>query len=276
MLGRRYADFDVLMQWIHVLRESWWPGPTFTHRDLYPAEGRNVITTGALLDKRWDDFLFVDSDHMVPLHFMDRLAEYPPEVELVIGAYPGREYPFDLQAWDSVPDVEGLKAIHPERVDAMLRKPGLYRVGGGGTGFMFLRRRVLERMQEVKGRGYTWEVRGLSPEMAEKLGAGIVLGEDVVFCIETQRLLGVQAWLDTDPRVKSGHMQTRPISLDQDWRAAHMAGVQLDPRTVQEALQGSGHRLEIQVTPELPKRALAGPQDSRRHRRLLARLRRVK
>ena len=57
MLGRRYADFDVLMQWIHVLRAHHWPGPTFTARDLYPVEGRNVQTAGALMRDDWDDFL---------------------------------------------------------------------------------------------------------------------------------------------------------------------------------------------------------------------------
>ena len=275
MLGRRYADFDVLMQWIHALRDTWWPGPTFTHRDLYPAEGRNVITTGALLDKKWDDLVWIDSDHMVAMKFMDRLAEYPPEVELVIGTYFGREYPFDLQAWDSKPDQEGLLAIDPRRVDEMLKRPGLHRVGGGGTGFMFMRRAVLERMQGEKGIGYIWEIKGLSPELAEKLGAGIVLGEDVVFCIETKRRLGVQAFLDTDHRVKSGHMQTRPVD-ERDWRAAHMAGVVFDTHAVEEALRGSGHRLELDVVPKTPTGHTAAAGDTRRRRRLLGALRRVK
>ena len=77
MLGRRYSDFDVLMQWIHILRAIHWPGPTFTHRDTYPSEGRNVITAGALLRDDWDDYLSIDSDHLPAPTFIQRIAEYP-------------------------------------------------------------------------------------------------------------------------------------------------------------------------------------------------------
>lgn len=274
MLGRRYADFDVLMQWIHVLRGTWWPGPTFTHRDLYPGEGRNVLTAGGLLDKSWSDWLWVDSDHLPSPKFIARLEEYPEEVELVIGCYFNREYPFDLQAWDDNldPDSEGLLPIHPARIDEMLAKPGLYRVGGGGTGWMFIRRRVLERMTQLRGRGAVWEIKGYSPEMREKLGLGIVMGEDVHFCVNARQLLGVQAWLDTDPRARSGHMQTRPVDA-RDWQAAHMMPVVLDKATVEAALAQNGHVLEID--PGRKRAPIAqGAPGTRKRRRLLERLRR--
>ncbi len=270
MLGRRYSDFDVLMQWIHVLREHHWPGPTFTARDLYPAEGRNVITAGALLRDDWDDFLSIDSDQLPAPTFIERIAEYPLEVELVIGTYFAREYPFDLQAWTSTPDLEGLQAIHPARVDEMLQKPGLYRVGGGGTGFMLIRRRVLERLQEIKGAGHVWEIRGLSPELEEKLGTGLVLGEDVTFCMDVQRLLGVQAWLDTDPRIESQHMQSSRVDR-RNWYAAHMAPVVMDRDAVQAALVRSGHSLEIDRVRDAELETVAraqGRREARAARRL--------
>ncbi len=260
MLGRRNVDFDVLMQWVHVLRARWWPGPTFTHRDLYPAEGRNVITAGALLERNldtFDDFLWVDSDHLPSPAFIERIAEYPLEVEAVGGTYFGREYPFDLQAWDSEPDLEGLKAIRPERIDNMLGRPDLYPVGGVGTGWLFLRKRVLERMAEVKGLGYIWEIRGLSPELAGKLGLGLVLGEDVVFCMELKRLLGIQVWLDTDPRIESQHIATMRIGR-REWQAAHMVRPEHVAQLDLQALERSGHGLEVELA------APASPADQQR------------
>lgn len=231
------------MQWVHLLREHHWPGPTFTARDLYPAEGRNVITSGALARDDWTHFLWVDSDHLPGMKCLERLAEYPDDVSCVVGAYFGREYPYDLQAWNSDPESEGLKQIHPALIDSMLATPDLYRVGGGGTGWMLIRRNVLELMQEEKGEGNTWEVKGLGPELKRKLGIGLVLGEDVMFCVEIARLFGVQTWLDTDPRIESAHQGTLRVTR-QEWRAAHFVelggAVSLDT----QAINRTGHVLE--------------------------------
>jgi hypothetical protein len=278
MLGRRNVDFDVLMQWIHVLRERWWPGPTFTHRDLYPAEGRNVITAGALLhedkDGNWitpghplwfDDFLWVDSDHLPSPLFLERIAEYPLDALAIGGTYFGREYPFDLQAWATEPDLEGLLPLPPDRIANILHRPGLYPVGGVGTGWLLLRREVLERMAEVKGLGYIWEIRGLTPELAKKLGLGLVIGEDVVFCMELRRLLDVQVWLDTDPRIESQHLATMRIGR-REWQAAHMVPAALAPLMDHDALKRSGHTMELELPAEA--RARLERAQEKRERRL--------
>lgn len=256
MLGRRSVEFDVLMQWVHVLRARWWPGPTFTHRDLYPAEGRNVITSRSLLHTDpadplyYDDLLWVDSDHLPSPAFLERLDEYPLEALAIAGTYFGREYPFDLQAWDSSPDEEGLKAIRPERVINMLESPGLYPVGGGGTGWLLLRREVLERMAELKGEGRIWEIRGLSAELAKQLGVGLVLGEDVVFCMELKKLLDVQVYLDTDPRIESQHIGSMRVGR-REWAAAHVVPGHLVGAVDVQALERSGHGLEVEIASEL-------------------------
>jgi hypothetical protein len=265
MLGRRSTEFDVLMQWIHLLRGTWWPGPTFTARDLYPAEGRNVITEGALARDDWDDFLSVDSDHLPSPAFLERIAEYPLDVGIVVGTYFGREYPFDLQAWDSDPESEGLKAIHPSRIIEMLDRPGLYRVGGGGTGWMFIRRNVLELMHEQKGPGNVWEIKGLTPELATKLGIGLVLGEDVMFCVQARQLLDVQVWLDTDPRIESAHLGTMRYTR-REWYAAHLANIRAPLDT--DALAQSGHRLEATPTNLRRLTQAAGRRVERATRRL--------
>lgn len=253
MLGRGQVHFDVLMQWVHVLRGTWWPGPTFTHRDLYPAEGRNVISAGALLRKDWGKLLWVDSDHLPSPLFLERIREYPRWAQLVIGAYFGREYPFDLQAWDSNPETEGLLSIHPTRIETMLNDPGLHPVGGGGTGFMLIDREVLQAMEDRKGQGYIWEIKGITPELAQKLGVGLVIGEDVSFCIETSRYLGVQAYLDTDPRIESEHMSVQRIGR-RNWYAAHVIRQQAELDV--EALNRSGHRLEVVVDAERVQEAV--------------------
>jgi hypothetical protein len=274
MLGRRSVEFDVLMQWVHILRARWWPGPTFTHRDLYPAEGRNVITSRSLLHTDpddplyYDDLLWVDSDHLPSPAFIERIAEYPLDALAVAGTYFGREYPFDLQAWESEPDLEGLKAIAPQRVENMLARPGLYPVGGGGTGWLFLRREVLERMEQVKGQGYIWEIRGLTPELAAKLGLGLVLGEDVVFCMELKRLLGIQVWLDTDPRIESQHIGSMRVGR-REWGAAHVVPPDLLTRLDLNALEQTGHGIAVELpVPDGDDAAALERAAERRHKRL--------
>jgi len=255
ILSRSQVHFDVLAQWLIILRGTYWPGPTFTHRDLYPAEGRNVITEGALGRDDWDDLLWVDSDHLPSPAFIERLAEYPLSAELVVGTYFAREYPFKLQAWDSDPEREGLFDVHPARVDWLLDHPGLHEVAGGGTGWMLIRRSVLERLRELKGPGNVWEVKGLSPELRERLGLGLVLGEDVMFCTEARSLLGVQTWLDTDPRIESAHLGQLRVTR-QEHRAAHFVALgaqgQIDPA----ALAREGRAIELPAN-RAERRALA-------------------
>jgi hypothetical protein len=97
-------------------------------------------------------------------------------------------------------------------------------------------------MEELKGAGRIWEIRGLTPELAEQLGLGLVLGEDVVFCMELKRLLGIQVWLDSDPRIESQHIGTMRVGR-REWAAAHVV-----PSTVvldEEAIARQGHRVEL-------------------------------
>jgi len=215
----------VLSQWIQILRAQPWPGPCFHHRDLYPAEGRNVITRGALSTPGWDDLLWVDSDHLPNPAFIGRIAEYPLEAAVVVGTYFNREYPYELQAYeapakDGTPGLLG-GGVYPLRVLEMLEKPGLYPVGGGGTGWMLIRRAVLEAMQEWKGPGQVWEVSGLGPQPPGDLPRGIDIGEDIKFCLEVAQLLGLQVWLDTDARIESGHVGSMIYNHDH-WAAAHL------------------------------------------------------
>lgn len=260
MLGRRYVEFDVLMQWIHILRSDWWPGPTYTHRDTYPGEGRNVITAGALTHDSWDDFLWVDSDHLPSPAFVERLRQYPKTCKVVVGAYFLREYPFDLQAWEADPEEHGIVQIHPQRIMAMLDQPGLYEVGGGGTGWMFIRREIMERLATILGPTHLFDIHGWTAEMEAKLGAGVIIGEDVSFCIAVRKHLGEKIWLDTHPMIQSAHMGSERYGAPH-WKAAHVipAGSGLE-----EVILPPGYRVDAESA-DTPAPVALGNRAQRRH-----------
>src|SRR5437588_135749 len=74
-------------------------------------------------------------------------------------------------------------------------------VAGGGTGIMLIRRDVLERLAAKKGTPRIWEARTPSDAMRKKFdreGKPITMWtEDINFCLEVHRLLGVQIMGDT-------------------------------------------------------------------------------
>jgi hypothetical protein len=231
MIVEKQAAGDVLGQWLEILRRSWWPGPVFRMRPIYVVWGRNSITAGAL-DRPgddWTDLYWIDSDMLPDVGLVSRLYELTsmpeylaPDGGVICGSYYGRGYPFELQLFEKRPQEQGLFFIPPQRwlplleqarrLYLELKSAPLLPIGGGGTGSMLIRRDVLQRMQDLKGRGQVWDTPPIPPEMLAKLKAagedkpGGTWSEDVWFCVEVAEKLGIQVYADTDLRLSSAHM----------------------------------------------------------------------
>jgi hypothetical protein len=232
---------EVFKQWLGMLRQSFWEGPLFIFRGGYIVHARNEITHRALLRGDWDDLLWIDSDIVPDVNLPTRVAELTasgpylaPKGGVICGAYYGREYPFEVQLYTAHPEVEGLRFIHPAtwmtvleesfKARAERREAGLATVGGGGTGLMLIRRDVLERMAEFKGAEGVWEAPRLDPELRKRVQAGGddrgFWTEDVYFCVEVNRRLGIEVLADTDFRFCGGHVGSKIVGPE-DYLAAH-------------------------------------------------------
>lgn len=247
---------DVFGQWIELLRRAHFPGPTYRMRPLYVVQGRNQLVTQALeapVDA-WDDFYFYDSDMLPEVELVSRLVELAdsplyqsPSGGVICGHYYGRDVPHELQLFQPRPERKGLYFIPPDRwLPALIRARQQYLdrqpadlipIGGGGTGSMLIRRDVLQRMQDLKGRGNIFETHEIGQEVRVEMAggptswAGETWSEDIWFCIEVAERLGVQVYGDTDLRMSSAHLAERRVSID-DYIRSHavMTGNPPPPR----------------------------------------------
>lgn len=267
MVGRSQVSFEVLRQWIGVLRQVHWPGPTLVMPEIYAAGHwtgvcplRNLLTYRALQDKGWDYLFWIDADHKVQPGLFDRVQQHAQaEVGIVCGPYFGRSWPFEIQAF--VPHASGghtypapsiviplLRHQQPRDaegrvldVGAMTYAPGawpLLPISGGGTGCMLIRRDVLEGLAALRGAPDVWRVDRVPwSETVKLLDAGQdvsgVMTEDVLFCLDAKQELGVQTWLDLDPRMETGHVGEMTVD-----RRTYMAAHELQvPEAAQDGLR---------------------------------------
>lgn len=245
MVGRSSVSFEVLKQWIGVLRAVRWPGPTFLMPEIYAAGAwigvvplRNLVTYTALKDRSWDYLLWVDADHKLTPGIFGRLQEHAAAGRPVVGGlYYGRSYPFEVQAF-AARDPGGVLYVPPQVLVPALYPPRseVIPVAGVGTGCMLIRRDVLERMAERRGAGNVWRADRVPWEEQVKLldgGEDIsgVMSEDILFCLDVADELGEQVWLDLDPRMETGH-QGEETRDRRHYLASHQLPAGIDPRSV--------------------------------------------
>lgn len=244
MVGRSTVSFEVLKQWIGVLREVYWPGPTFLMPEIYAAGHwigvvplRNLVTYQALKDTSWPYLLWIDADHKVTSGMQSRIREHVEAQRAVVcGLYYGRSYPHEVQAFSEPdPNGGGVLYVEPSVLLPMLWPPrsAVIPVAGGGTGCMLIRRDVLERLADLRGAGNVWHAGRVPWEEQVKLldqGEDIsgVMTEDILFCLDVAEQLGEQVWLDVDPRMETGHQGETTIDRRQ-YTAAHTVPPGVDP-----------------------------------------------
>jgi hypothetical protein len=254
IVGRSVVSFSVLAQWIITLRNVHWPGPTFLMPEIYAAGAwigvvplRNLVTYHALQRAdEWDSLLFIDADHRVHFDIIARIEEIAHN-PIVGGVYFGRDYPFEIQAFDEA-DEDGVRHIDPQRLVPLLSTgtSALIEVGGVGTGCMLIRKDILQRMAEhVGSTGEVWHADRLPWATQLRLiesGESVsgVFTEDILFCLDVKRVLGERTLLDIDSRMETGHVgeETRDR---RHYLAAHTVpqGVQVD----EAALARQGYRV---------------------------------
>jgi hypothetical protein len=274
MVGRTQVSFEVLKQWIGTLRQVYWPGPTFLMPEIYAAGAwigvcplRNLLTYQALKDPSWTHMLWLDADHKVDHRIFGRLEAHAlNDPGIVVGCYYSRSYPFEVQAWVPHPDGDGFTFPGPQAMIPLLRHqqpraagqvldigaityfPGswpLLPVSAGGTGCMFMTRQLLEGMVAARGAPDVWRVDRMPWEATRALldgGEDVsgVMTEDILFCLDARELLGVQTWLDTDPRMETGHVGE--VTRDRrDYIAAHQVPAGIDLEALNADLRRRGY-----------------------------------
>lgn len=258
MVGRTSVDFEVMAMWINTLRKVHWPGPCYLMPEIYAAgawigvvPARNYVTYMALQRAdEWDSILWIDADHLVSTGIIERIEEVG-HLPIVCGPYFGREYPFEIQAFDLAGPEEGpkgtVKPIDSPRLVPLLQsgRPALLEVAGGGTGCMLIRKDVLVRMAELRGAPDIWRADRIPWEWQRTLieqgrPASGVMTEDILFCLDVREHLGEVTHLDLDPRMETGHIR-REATDRRTYLAAHVVpeGVNLD----RAALERAGYKV---------------------------------
>lgn len=221
----REVDGKWAMRWMQALRSHWWPGPIYNGKGQYTVMARNFVLRQAFDDlDSWEAVLFWDSDNVPPLivpgplangwpggwflDYLDYLLEHEPDKGVIAGLYPSREDywqtdqigtikagPHEPVAYRRNPDgTYGF--LNFEELVPMLQKPGLYPVGGAGTGTMLIRKQVLLELAEMKLPKPVFEAPELKPGESGG-GPGSQWTEDLFFCHEVATRLKKTIWLDS-------------------------------------------------------------------------------
>lgn len=168
----------------------------------YHAAARNKLAHRM----RGDWLVMLDTDHQFEPDLIARLLYTATvhDIDVLTGLYQYKVFPHQpvLYAWKN-PDnpLEGVQSI----ADWDTALP-LFTVDSAGGGCLFVRRRVFDRIRaELKERPFD----PLPP-----------LSEDNSFFYRLKKL-GIKAWVDT--RIKSHHLQVRPIDMDDYCAAATTA-----------------------------------------------------
>jgi hypothetical protein len=177
--------------------------------DPYLPKARNTLASEFLLDHKDADYLFfVDDDVGWPAEAALRLVKH--DADVCVGIYPKKN---DDEEWP-------VELIFEKKADgstAPIEQNGLYLTALAPTGFMCIRRNVLESCAEDSGRYprddakkgvvWSWDIfrTGFVPD--EPNGkVGRWWGEDFFFSIMV-RNLGFQIW--TDPDIDFTHRGTK-------------------------------------------------------------------
>ena len=230
----------VWTHWLGVLREIHFPGPTYIQHQFYIKEARNRLVKNALEhEDEWDYLWMWDCDqapNKFHVTYVNEVAEDGRDA-IVGGLYFRREYPFEVIAYDFLPQghkttlpngeakeepTDTFRPISSERVFKLLETRGLAEVDGCGTGDLLIRKDVLKRMAEEKGGS---DIVFETPDMPGSDFRGGVWGEDLYFCYEAKQRFGYKIWLDT--RRESAHYREQPIT-SQDYKASHQIHIPLE------------------------------------------------
>lgn len=201
--------------------------------DQFIAKARNLLVAMFLAHPEATDLFFLDDDISCPAENIVKFINRPEDV--ILGAYPkkqaNRDFPVELAG--------------NRETGELIERDGLVRVIGGPTGFMRIRRHVLERMAQVSNvliDHDTDDKERRSPNIFKTGvgGDGLFYGEDWLFCQEVQAQ-GFEVWCDPDIEfTHRGHNVWRDkLSLHLDvYRAKGKVAAQKLADEAKEAVRG--------------------------------------
>lgn len=162
---------------------------TIANESLVTRARNNLIAKG-MTNNNATHFMFVDAD--IGFNTQDIYKLIAHDKDIVCGLYPKKDYPIEYVA----------NRLHS---DEQPDDSGLIRVRHAGTGFMLIKRNVIERMfQHFPNTKYINDI-GLDPKYEPNMYAlfdtGIspdkqYLSEDYLFC-ERWLSMGGEVWVDT-------------------------------------------------------------------------------
>lgn len=199
-------DGKVPIQWVNVFVELYRASRQFGFKVsfYYFAHGalitnnRNNAVTEMLEIEDSTHLLFIDSDILFEAKDVVKLlvATSMPEYDLVAGVYPLKldEPQFQVETFG--------KVSLPDQTDH-----GLWEIKAVGTGFMMMKRKVLEQMvKEYPELKYTWKGKTTYALFHQCMEDDRYMGEDISFC-KRWRLIGGKLWVDPSIRLK--HIGTK-------------------------------------------------------------------
>lgn len=195
-VAREFHHSALQTDWL--LAEKGWNRIYIDHPgDQFIAKARNILVQ-EFLDKHpmAGSFFFLDDDLGWPAEKIISFLESP--VDILVGAYPKRSEEKD---WPIVIAGEEGKLVEQD---------GLIRVVRGPTGFMRIKRHVLEAMRE-HAPPFMHELKGEIISTPGFFAAGVAPDgyfwtEDYIFC-QNAVACGFEIWLDPD--IKFTHRGTR-------------------------------------------------------------------
>lgn len=165
--------------------------------DQFIAKARNKIAT-EFLASPCTDLFFLDDDIGWPAHAVLKFLASP--LDLIAGIYPKKSDTLDFPLELEVDAATG----------TLIERDGLVRALGVPTGFMRIKRHVIEKLAAHAGTFLDIEA-GVTREFTEIFRTGVgpdrfFWGEDYTFC-QNWRALGGEIWID--PIIKFTHRGTK-------------------------------------------------------------------
>ena len=169
-------------------------------RKLYlEASMCNMVASALKSNSGWDRMVVYEADMMPPVNALNRIADYPDQLDIVGSMYFQHPAPHRPLVYAQV-DENHYTALLPNQIDEMMAKPGVYPVDAVGLGFTSIHRRVLEK----------WDP-------AVPMFAGGELGHDMWFSREAKRQ-GFMVHVDSG--IECSHLTEWPVGY-QDSKRLH-------------------------------------------------------
>lgn len=171
-------------------------------RNVYLPAAMNMIVLKALEQDNWDRLLIFEADMIPPENSLLRIAQYPPQYDIVGSLYFQHDSPHHALAYIEQPDLSHVP-VAAGTVKNWCAQPAVYQVDSVGFGYTSIARHVLEN----------WD-----PNILKFSAESIFGSHDLYFCHHARRQ-GFRVYIDSG--IVCEHLTQIPVGLDHNQSAAH-------------------------------------------------------